>query len=874
MKIDGKLFIAFIMALALIPGACAISIGGGTSISGSGSAQGNVVANGNQATGSINAIGAMSVNADHWVQDKTGKRAEVDANVPSASSVKYTFSLNPNNDKKIVAAQDTLTAQESLDVTNAKTKIQADAISSNGEGDKAQVGVNMGAGTLVGYTNSATATNTQAATQQSANSASGSQITFSSTSSHGKTLSSDVGISETKGSSVTLTGYVGKAYASATQVNAVQSATSGSGKSITITGDAKDRSGTYSVNSPLSGSFNGLSASSLAGTSTQVSQMEQIVGSFSGTASAPGKSNTKTRTSNFGVKYDLSMLAAKGSSPTGTVGYYIDPTMATKSLGAIQGAVNAAQSGDTINAAAGTYKEAVNINKGLTLKGSGNPTANSFSLTNSAILGAGSGGITAPLITVNAGSKIQDGITLASTNGKVNVNAGIYGDNLDQSFYAKGVTLTGFNNPVTNSLTLNQDVAGKISGITANTVTVNPNAKILQGIDLANTGATVNVNGATGYIYSDDLTQGFYAKSITLTGISSPITNSISLDQLVAGKIGGITANTVNVLNPNAKIQDGIDLAAQGGTVNVGAGTYKENVGIGKSIVVNGAGAGTDPTKNTIVDGQQAGSVFTTSGNVALTGMTIQGGTGAKTLVMVNVQPIYWIVGGGISNSGTLTLNGVTITGNTANYGGGIWNRFGGFLILNGGSITGNTGAVDGGGVYNAGTMTMNGGSITGNIANYYGGDCGGGGIYNGYCGFLIMNGGSITGNTADDGGGIYNDNLYRVPLRNGAVTMNSGSITGNTANYGGGIYNYAQSTFTIAGGSITGNTANYYGGGIYNGGALKLDGTQVVVKSNKAHLPDSESNWYQGWGVYSGDQLTTINGFDPTTQVTDNTQI
>jgi len=49
----------------------------------------------------------------------------------------------------------------------------------------------------------------------------------------------------------------------------------------------------------------------------------------------------------------------------------------------------------------------------------------------------------------------------------------------------------------------------------------------------------------------------------------------------------------------------------------------------------------------------------------------------------------------------------------------------------------------------------------------------------------------------------------------------------------------------------------------------------QVIVKNNKAHMPEYESSWYQGWGVYIPDTAPiTIGGFDPEKQVTDNTQI
>ena len=61
MKLDRRLFIVFIIAWALIPGACAISIGGGTSvsISGSSSAEGSFVADNNGATFSASSTGIL-----------------------------------------------------------------------------------------------------------------------------------------------------------------------------------------------------------------------------------------------------------------------------------------------------------------------------------------------------------------------------------------------------------------------------------------------------------------------------------------------------------------------------------------------------------------------------------------------------------------------------------------------------------------------------------------------------------------------------------------------------------------------------------------------------------------------------------------------
>jgi len=206
-------------------------------------------------------------------------------------------------------------------------------------------------------------------------------IKCTATASYGKTLSVDVGIQELKGRSVgdyvTLTDYYDKAFASATQVEASQTAINGAANSITIYGTTKDSSGTYSVNTPLRGisdgkaMFSGLSETSSAGTATQVVQNEHVHGTFTSTATytpTKGTQKTTSRTSNYGIEYDLNMKAAKGSSPTGTVGYYVDPTT---SANKIQSAVNVAQSGDTINVASGKYIENVKIDKSLTIMGAG-----------------------------------------------------------------------------------------------------------------------------------------------------------------------------------------------------------------------------------------------------------------------------------------------------------------------------------------------------------------------------------------------------------------------------------------------------------------------------------------------------------------------
>ena len=176
MKIDGRLFIVFIIVLALIPGAFAItaSTGGGSSVSGSGTAQGNLATNGVQTTGFSVANGAMSGTEDHWIGDITGKHAEVYFDVENAAKWSHDWTLSPGGKSKdqtiFPTAQSTISAKESLDVTNADS-IQAGAAANNGEGDNANV-LFVGDGSLTGYANSATATKTSADASETATSVS------------------------------------------------------------------------------------------------------------------------------------------------------------------------------------------------------------------------------------------------------------------------------------------------------------------------------------------------------------------------------------------------------------------------------------------------------------------------------------------------------------------------------------------------------------------------------------------------------------------------------------------------------------------------------------------------------------------------------
>jgi len=190
-------------------------------------------------------------------------------------------------------------------------------------------------------------------------------------------------------------------------------------------------------------------------------------------------------------------------------------------------------------------------------------------------------------------------------------------------------------------------------------------------------------------------------------------------------------------------IQEGITAASGGETVLVAQGSYTENIQFnGKNIILRS----TDPrdpdvVANTIINGNQAGSVVTFAGtedeSCVLAGFTIRNG-----------KATY---GGGILGGEMqcthATIENNIITGNSADNGGGGLDYCNGAIRNN--IIIGNS-AENGGGVDWC-EATIRNNIIAGNTAGWLGG-----GLYT--CGGKIENN-TIVGNTADYGGGLSDCN-------------------------------------------------------------------------------------------------------------------
>ncbi len=139
-----------------------------------------------------------------------------------------------------------------------------------------------------------------------------------------------------------------------------------------------------------------------------------------------------------------------------------------------------------------------------------------------------------------------------------------------------------------------------------------------------------NQAGVTTIIVQDTATGGAAGQSVTFSvgdAAFSPDVTSVgietaNLNQDLTGFVAG-DATTINVAAPGS-IQDAIDLADAGATINVAAGTYVEDLSIDKAdLELAGAGSGTTTIKGVATNLQTAFPLATPNINVLASGIQI-----------------------------------------------------------------------------------------------------------------------------------------------------------------------------------------------------------------------------------------------------------
>ncbi len=208
----------------------------------------------------------------------------------------------------------------------------------------------------------------------------------------------------------------------------------------------------------------------------------------------------------------------------------------------------------------------------------------------------------------------------------------------------------------------------------------------------------------------------------------------------------------------------------------------------------------------------------TSTANVTLNGVTLRRGSAA-------------IDGGGIYNEGTLTVNGSMLTGNSAvHYGGTLYSTRSVTLTH---SVIAGSAAFRGGGIYNSGgSLIVSGSTITGNLSSMGGGiNCSGG--------TLTLTDSTLSGNTSMGigGGALYNA---------AATTVMRTAFTGNSAGEGGAIYSLVP--MDVIDSTFTGNSAG-------SGGAIQTFNTMRVINSVISGNSASE-----GGGLMSRGSITVTN--------------
>jgi len=264
---------------------------------------------------------------------------------------------------------------------------------------------------------------------------------------------------------------------------------------------------------------------------------------------------------------------------------------------------------------------------------------------------------------------------------------------------------------------------------------------------------------------------------------------------------------------------DTINFAAslQGQTITLTGGELLIN----KGLTIQGPGAA-----QLTISGGNASRVFDVASSqpVMLTGLTISNG-----------HTTYFQGGGGIFNAGgsNLTVSACTISNSRANNGGGIYNDFGGTVTLSACNISGDSTFVpsyttpfhaEGGGIFNAGTLTATNCTLSGDVAG-----SNGGGIYD--IGKLTAGGCTLSGDSAT-GTTVVGPSGFLPSGMGGGIYVYGGWVLGPT-----GYRSYGQASLTnctiagnFANGNPRGDMTSGSGGGLYVDGSGSPMDSQVYV--------------------------------------------
>lgn len=332
-----------------------------------------------------------------------------------------------------------------------------------------------------------------------------------------------------------------------------------------------------------------------------------------------------------------------------------------------------------------------------------------------------------------------------------------------------------------------------------------------------------------------------------------------------------VQAATCHVPEDFATIQTAVDDPACT-EIQVGAGTFQENILIQRDVVIRGQGGSTFIDGSFIGPNQPLGApafIIPANVNVALKDMIIQNGRGqdggcifaSANLLTIDNAIVQGCrgkdIGGAILNSnGNLVISNTFFTDNFTNGRGGVITMVNGELTLENSTLFANRAGTTGGAIdSNGATIHISGSSINSNPAGQRGG-----GIH-AVNSVVTIHGASIVANHTMEGGGVYNQGSL--------LTITQSTIEGHSATRGAGIYNASgvvevtESLITgnggtdgvgiyAAGGDVTIQLSTFSNQGASSGSAIGVNGGSVYVTS---------SGFYNNYAFWGGGAVTVWDG-------------
>ncbi len=354
----------------------------------------------------------------------------------------------------------------------------------------------------------------------------------------------------------------------------------------------------------------------------------------------------------------------------GTSATVTGPTVGPKAT--IQNGTDTVEADGTVNVADGIYKEAVVINKNLTLLGQSQTGTIIDGYNTVRSLTINSGTLTIINFTIQNGISINGGgisnmgnLTINDTTITDNTATGT-GDVYGGGIYNEG-TLT-----VTNSIISNNTATGTNNAYGGGIYN--------SGILIINNNVITNNSATTTDGYADG--GGISNEFGTLTINNSIITNNIASTSGSGGDVygGGISHSFIGYLTINNSIISNNTATGSGGDVyGGGISNWGAFITINNSTITENTATGSG--------GDVYGGGISNNGDLTIIDTTLKDNTATST------GDVY---GGGIYNMGDLTITKSTITNDTATgtnnaYGGGIYNQNYGTLTANFNRIVNNS---------------------------------------------------------------------------------------------------------------------------------------------------------------------------------------